>query len=86
MAICGNKIFSGANNSFFGEGGFKEDGEEGEESQPALPVKIPTIHPVLVESKPRRGRRKVVSREFFTVYNEVNALWYFPVDRMSSPS
>lgn len=47
--------------------------------------KVLKIDLMLVEGRPWGGRRKAVSGEL-TVYDEANALQYFSVDKMSSPS
>lgn len=67
------------------EGDVEDDRGEEEDGQPALPIiKAPGIHGPLGESRRQGGRRKAVSREFLTVYNEANVLWCFAVDKMCS--
>lgn len=69
----------------FGGRGVKEDGESREVGQSVLPVNVPMIHLILVEGRSWSGREKGVSGEFLTVYKQANALWYFSVDKVSSP-
>ena len=64
--------------------GVKEEGGEEEDGQSVLPTMAWMIHLILVEGRPWGDKRKVMSQEFLTVYDEANALQHFSVDKMSS--